>query len=270
MQDAVGDVEDAVVVGDDQDRRTLFPRQRLHAVDDLAPGGLVERRRGLVGQHDRGVADQRARDRDALALAARQLVGALVDVRAEADRLEHRLGPPAQLGPRMAPGGPQAELDVLRRGERGQQVVLLEDEADAAAHLLEGGLVRTAQFLAEDADAARLRGAQRADQREQRRLARARRPGDDDDLARRDRRRHVEQDLAAQRAFAVVVVERLDDDGRDGAHPNTSAGSSLRTLRSARNPATTQTSSISPNTVSPRSTVMCSGSRVAPAATLYR
>ena len=270
VQDAIRDVEDPVVVGHEQDRRALFLRQRLHPVDDLAARDAVERGGRLVGEHDGRIAHERPRDRDALPLAAREFVGALVDVRAEADRLEHRARAAPQLAAREAAGGPQPELDVLGRRERGEQVVLLEDEADAAAHALERARVGAVQFLAEHAHAARLRGAQRADQRQQRRLARARRPRDDDDLAGRDRGRHVEQDLAAQRALAVVVLESLDDDGLRGAHPNTSAGSSLRTLRNARNPDSAQTASMMPNTSSERSTVMCSGSRVAPAATRYR
>ena len=137
VQDAVGDVEDAVVVGDEQDRRAALARERLHAIDDFAARRLVERGRRLVGEHHGRLADERARDRDALALAAGELLGTLVRVLAEAHGLEHRVGPALQLGARGAPGDAQAELHVLRRGQRAEQVVLLEDEADAPAHVLE-------------------------------------------------------------------------------------------------------------------------------------
>ena len=234
MQDAVGDVEDAVVVGDEQDRRAALAGQRLHAIDHFAARGLVEGRGRLVRQHHRRFPDERPRDRHALALAAGQLVRPLAGVLAEADGFEHRVGLARQVGARGPPRHAQAQLHVLRGAERAEQVVLLEDEADALPDVLERRAPGAVEPVAEHAQRAFLRRPQGANQREQRGLARTRRARDDHDLACRDRGRHVEQDLAAQRALAIVVAEVFDDDRCSVHAQNTSAGSSRRTLRSAR------------------------------------
>ena len=167
----------------------------------------------------------------------------------------------------MPSADPQAKLDVLRRRQRAQQVVLLEDEANALADGLERAAARAVELLAEDADAARLRRAQCAHQRQQRGLAGAGGSGDDDDLAGRDAGADIEQYLALQRATAVMVVKTLDDDGqRCTQRQKTSAGSSLRTLRSAMKPDSMHMDSVSRKTARPRSGVRYSGSRVALAA----
>ena len=57
-----------------------------HLARDLG----IEARRRLVDQQQRRVLDQRARDAHALALPARQPVGALVDVVAQAHAVEQR------------------------------------------------------------------------------------------------------------------------------------------------------------------------------------
>ena len=74
VDDAVGDVEDAVVVGDEQHRAALLARERPHQLDDVAARLLVERRGRLVGEHELRLGDERARDGDALLLPARHLV----------------------------------------------------------------------------------------------------------------------------------------------------------------------------------------------------
>ena len=73
------------------------------------------------------------------------------------------------------PGRLERHLHVLARRQRVEQVVRLEDVADAPAHADERGLARAAELLAEHAEAPLLRRAERADEREERRLARARR-----------------------------------------------------------------------------------------------
>ena len=58
-----------------------------------APGAAVEVAGRLVGEHDRGPRDERAGDRDALALAAGELRRVVAEPVAEADPLEHLAGP---------------------------------------------------------------------------------------------------------------------------------------------------------------------------------
>ena len=72
----VGDLaHDGQVVGDEQHRHVEAPLQALEQLQDLRLDGHVERRGGFVGDQQGGLVGQRHGDHDALALAARQLVG---------------------------------------------------------------------------------------------------------------------------------------------------------------------------------------------------
>ena len=83
--------------------------------------------------------DERARDRDALLLPARELVGVVLEPLAEADALERRAR--ALRRSRDADAGvDQRQLDVLERARARQQVEALEHEAElAVAHVGELG-----------------------------------------------------------------------------------------------------------------------------------
>ena len=100
--------------------------QREHLFGVLA----VEVAGRLVGEHEQRIVHERARDRHALLLAARELAGAVVEAVAEPDDPQRRL---AALAPLVAAvvGDQERDLDVLERGEHRDQVVELEDEADA-------------------------------------------------------------------------------------------------------------------------------------------
>jgi hypothetical protein len=142
--------------------------------------------------------DERPRDRHALTLAARELARVLVQVLAEADRLEHGAGAGADRAPACARLHQERHLDVLVRRERLDQVVGLENEADLLPHRFEHGLARAAELLTEHRERAVLRRAERPDQREQRRLPAPRRAGHDHNLALGDVDRDVEEDLLLQ------------------------------------------------------------------------
>jgi hypothetical protein len=88
--DLVADVaHDGEVVRDEEIGQAVARLQVLHDVEDLRLHRDVERRRRLVADQELRLGGERARDRDALALAARELVRELVGVgRAEADRRE--------------------------------------------------------------------------------------------------------------------------------------------------------------------------------------
>ena len=147
---------------------------------------LVSESRLPVGSSARitfGCDDQRARDRDALLLAARQLVRVVMDAVGEADALERLARPLVALG-----GGDvrveQRQLDVLERGGARQQVEALEHEAErlvADARELVG--VQPRDLLAVEAKLARRRLVEAAEDVHQRRLARARRAHHRDELA---------------------------------------------------------------------------------------
>ncbi len=97
---------------------------------DLDAGARVERTGRLVGENQRRVVDERARDRHALLLAARQLRGLMIGALAEPDLLQlvQRARMPVACG---HVGIHQRQLDVLERAGARQQVELLEHEADA-------------------------------------------------------------------------------------------------------------------------------------------
>ena len=72
---------------DQEDRDAALRVQPLEDAHHFDAGARVEVAGRLVGQDDRRLVDQRARDRDALLLPARQLVGMMVSALAEPDRV---------------------------------------------------------------------------------------------------------------------------------------------------------------------------------------
>jgi hypothetical protein len=133
----VGEEDDPVgvagrhgVVGDHDDRLAELPDTAAEQIQHLRAGPGVEVPGGLVGEDDLRLPSQCPRDGDPLLLPAGQLGGAVPQPRGQADRRHHRVEPRRVGG---ASRDVQREGDVVRRGERGQQVVGLENEADAVA-----------------------------------------------------------------------------------------------------------------------------------------
>ena len=80
-RDPITDVaDDREVVGDEQVREPELVLKVLQEVQDLRLDGDVERAHGLVEHHELGFEGERARDPDALALSARELMGVAVVV----------------------------------------------------------------------------------------------------------------------------------------------------------------------------------------------
>ena len=71
-----------------EQQRDAVAIQLLEDLHDLAAGARVEVARRLVGEQEARLHDDRAPDRDALALAARELIGPVVEARLEPDRLQ--------------------------------------------------------------------------------------------------------------------------------------------------------------------------------------
>jgi hypothetical protein len=74
-------------VGDDDARHPAVGGRSQQAHDALAVD-RVQRAGGLVGEQQAALADDRPRDRDALALAARELVRVAIGVVRDVERLE--------------------------------------------------------------------------------------------------------------------------------------------------------------------------------------
>ena len=88
--------DDPHVVGHEHDRGAVIPAEALQQADDLRLDGDVEGRGGLVGDDEPGVHGERESDHDALAHAAGELMGELIDAalrRRDADLVEQLDGP---------------------------------------------------------------------------------------------------------------------------------------------------------------------------------
>ena len=115
--------------GDDDGRaRAVDPVDQLHDPDRRLGVEVAGR---LVGQEQRRVVDERARDRHALLLAARQLVGVVVQLRREADQAEDVRHLAPDLLTTLADDLERVR-DVRVDGAAGKQLVVLEDHADVA------------------------------------------------------------------------------------------------------------------------------------------
>lgn len=130
--DPVGRGQVGVVVGDQDGRGGPVAGEAGDQVDDGGAAFLVEGAGGFVDQEHGGVVHQGAGDVDALALAAGELVGAACGLVGQTDGIEQVHGPvPGRTGP--AAVDPRHDLELFGGGEGGQEVGLLEDDADPAA-----------------------------------------------------------------------------------------------------------------------------------------
>src|SRR5262252_2920026 len=124
-------LRDVDLVCDEYDGDSALAIQALENPHDFDAGFRVEVPGRLVGQQDRRVVDQRARDGDALLLSARELVRMMVGAVAQADEFEHLLRTLVPLGRlhRVA-AVEERQLDVVERRRPRQQVENLEHEPD--------------------------------------------------------------------------------------------------------------------------------------------
>src|SRR5437879_11948724 len=116
------------IVRDEDDGLAPTLAEQRDELQDLGPDPGIEVPRGLVSQEHPRVLGQRARDRDALLLASRQLGGQMTRAAAQTNLIEElarRVAPRS----RLHPDGGHAGLDVLARGEGRAPVDLLEEEA---------------------------------------------------------------------------------------------------------------------------------------------
>ena len=182
--DAVGATHGGEAVRDNDDGAPLGDLD--HVVLDDALAFVVERTGRLVEDQNARIGDQRARDRDALALAARQAVAAFADGSVVAFR--HFQDEFVRAG-KLRRG--DDALDRHRRiGERDivadravEQHVLLQHDADLPP---QPGGIDHGKIDAVDQNAPALRHVKPLDQLGERALAGTRRPDDADDLSRRD------------------------------------------------------------------------------------
>ncbi len=191
------------VVRDHQDR---FDRHApfLPEVEQVGAQGLrrqhVERRERLVHQEDLRLHDQRAGEADALAHAARKLLGIGGFEAVEADDVDRLQRALARFVERNALR-PEADFDIVEHGEPGEQREALEHHRHA--------FCRAVDRLAGDRDLPRGRVRQPGDDAQQRRLAAAGTAEQPDDFARPEAHRNVLQHRRA--GFAGALGEGLAD-----------------------------------------------------------
>ena len=130
MIDAAADAPDqlAIVRGDDDRRAARVDlAEQIH---DFERQIGIEVAGRLVGEHELRVVDERARDGDALLLAARQLFGKRVHAVLQADPLQHLKGLALLRRQRHAEHA-HHERDVLKHRQARDEPEVLKDEADA-------------------------------------------------------------------------------------------------------------------------------------------
>src|SRR5271167_2349945 len=149
-----------------------FVKQLMHSGGRLR----IEVPRRLVGQQQLGPQDDRARDRDALLLAAGQFSRTALELVAQADDFEHLGRAPARFGV-VDTIDQRRHHHVFLRREVGQQVMELEHEAQLqVAELRQRFLIERKQILALEKNLARGRLFEAADYVQQRGLAGSRLP----------------------------------------------------------------------------------------------
>ena len=180
---------------------------RLEDLHDLLRRLRVEVARRLVGHDDVRVVDERPRDGDALALAARELIWQVVGTVLEADGLEEVHGALRAL-PVADACVDERQGDVLERRDAREQVEVLEDEPDLlVARPREGIVVEAGDLLPVKLVGALRRAVEAAEDVHERRLARAGRPHQSGELALVDIRRDA---VERGELLAADVIDFLD------------------------------------------------------------
>lgn len=161
-------------MGDEHERGPVARPDGEEELDDRPSGRGVEIAGRLVGQKQLRFVGQSARERHPLLFASRKLRGEMVHSVCE-PHLGEELG---RAGERTRSAGEfHRQGDVLARGHRGHEMEGLEQEADVATpEARESVLVEPAQVLPAHDDTAAARPFDSADDREEARFARTRRP----------------------------------------------------------------------------------------------
>ena len=146
-QRAVGPARHCGVVGHDDEGEPVVVHAIEH-VEHLAAGDRVEVSRRFVREEKRRLHHCGTGEGDPLALATGELIGAVSGAIAQIDSLERFEGALAPLRRRDA-GEHHRELDVLERGEAGDEMEELEHETDVTlAELGELGFVEPRDLAA--------------------------------------------------------------------------------------------------------------------------
>jgi hypothetical protein len=197
---------------DDRDRLLELvdgtAQERQHGVARLG----VEVAGRLVREDHHRTGHQRARDRDALLLAARQLGWPVAAALLQPDGDEQPLEP---LAVDLVAGDPRRQQDVLLDRQGRQQIERLEDETDARSpQPCQLAVVEIVQPGAAEHNLAGGRQVEPGEQVHERRFARAGWPHDRREAGALQRDRDAAKRVHGGRAFAVALVEITPGDYR--------------------------------------------------------
>ena len=192
-------------MGDDEHRHA-GTSQFQDDVEDLAHHLRVKGGRDLVKEEDLGVHHEGAHDGDALALAAGELARVVVGAVRQTDALEQFQRPLARVGARFSRDEAGGERQVPHDGQVGEELVGLEDHADAAANLGPGD-AGGRQVIPVEEDLPGVDGLEAVDRAQERGLAAAGGTDDDDNFAIGD----VEGDAAQGVVAAGVGLIEVDE-----------------------------------------------------------
>ena len=194
-------------------------RRSQHA--QLLAHGRVERAERLVEQQHAGLDGERAGQRHALPLAARELGGIAVGEAVELHEREQLVDALADLG--LGPlADLEAEGDVAAHGEVLEGGVVLEDEADPTLLRNDAGHV-----LVADHHAPGVGRLEPRDDPQERRLAAAARPQQGRERA----VRNLDTDVVERREVAEALRDVLGVDGHVASWRSCAGFTRLRTIR---------------------------------------
>jgi hypothetical protein len=181
LDEAVAAQGEVAVVGRHDEGNAFGGGDVEEKLKDGGAGLLVEGAGGLVGEEDAGAVHEGAAEGGALALAAGELLDAVVEAMAEAGAVGEVLEA-GEGGATVDAGGDRGDEAVFFEGEVGDEVVHLEDEADFVAQEMEAAAVAV-EFDVVDGDAAAVGFVEAAEEMEESAFAAAGGAGEGDGLA---------------------------------------------------------------------------------------
>lgn len=202
-----------MIVGDRDQRGVRLGGHLVEEGHDGCARVDVERAGRLVREDQHGLAHECPRDGDALLLTAGESVGDLLDAMPEADPLEHVGGDLTTIPEHASLGMTERHHHVVDRGAPGEQVELLENEADVvAAQTVEPSRPHPAHLASLERDRSGCGCIQHPQDVEQRRLPRPR-PSHDRDMVsgshfERDATKDLQARVIGQQDALGDVVER--------------------------------------------------------------
>src|SRR5690348_8360449 len=204
---------------------------------DLAIGGIQCAGR-LVGENQLRLLHQRARDRHPLLLATGQFRRTQVRTRTQTDFLQRhaRALRSIRIGDAEIT---QGQHHLLKRGQCGEQVEALEDEAGVLhPKAIQRLAIPAPQVFAQRDHTSGIGPLQPGENGQQRALAATGRPGDQGELPGINLQRQPAQDFRAQLAAGEPLAQIAGDQCVHDIHRNNSAGSARRNARKEAMPDT--------------------------------